>query len=194
MAAYERFVHSDAASFAAELAEVDRLAALLTEHVAASEAIDRAHQYGAQSRAIQAEVATLLVTVLGFAQEVVVPPSTGFVTLARPDFYYPLSPGRGVLAEVERGGTTNNNHDLKDVWKAHISPDAQHLFLVVPVANWNAADGVRERPFARVIRRMGSFFGEPRREVDILSAHVFGYGRSDTPWRIPPGLESPAQF
>ena len=26
--------------------------------------------------------------------------------------------------------------DLKDLWKAHIAPDAQHLFLLVPHANY----------------------------------------------------------
>ncbi len=58
---------------------------------------------------------------------------------------------------MERGVTTLNNHDLKDMLKAHIAPDAQHLFL-------------------RVCRRLGAFFGDPRREVDVLSLHVFGYG------------------
>jgi hypothetical protein len=90
---------------------------------------------------------------------------------------YSLGDGRGVIAEVERGGTTTNNHDLKDLWKAHIAPDAQHLFLIVPNANWRAAGTARERPFALVQRRLGAFFGNPRREIDVLSLHVFGYGR-----------------
>jgi hypothetical protein len=34
---------------------------------------------------------------------------------------------------------------------------------------------VRERPFPKVVRRMAAFFGDPRREVDVLSVHVFGY-------------------
>jgi hypothetical protein len=97
------------------------------------------------------------------------------VTRARPDFYFPLSTGTGVIAEVERGGTTANNHDLKDLWKTHIAINAQHLFLVVPVELPNEAGLVRERPFVKVVRRMGAFFGDPRREVDVLSVHVFGY-------------------
>jgi len=108
----------------------------------------------------------------------VLAPDTGFVTHARPDFYFPVAPGRGILAEVERGGTTTNNHDLKDLWKVHISPTAQHLFLVVPHANWNEQGLPRERPFNRVSSRLGAFFGDPRREVDVLSLHVYGYGRS----------------
>lgn len=103
-------------------------------------------------------------------------PESGFVTQARPDFVYALGEGRGVLAEVERGGTTTNNHDLKDMWKAHIASDAHHLFLVVPHANWAEDGRAREKPFLRVSRRVGAFFGSPRREVDVVSAHVFGYG------------------
>src|SRR5665647_1198680 len=38
----------------------------------------------------------------------------------------------------------------------------------------------RQRPFHRVSGRIAAFFGDPRREVDVLSAHVFGYG-SETP-------------
>lgn len=70
----------------------------------------------------------------------------------------------------------NNNHDLKDIWKAHIASETQHLFLVVPVSNWSASGSPREKPFSRVVHRYGSFFGEPRRELDIISAHVFGFG------------------
>ena len=74
--------------------------------------------------------------------------------------------------------TTTNNHDLKDLWKTHIAPDAQHLFLVVPNANWNETGAAREHPYARVPVRLGSFFGDPRREVDVVSVHVFGNGRT----------------
>jgi hypothetical protein len=81
------------------------------------------------------------------------------------------------IAEVVRGGTTTNNHDLKDLWKTHVAADAQHLFLVVPNANWNEAGTAREHPYARVLTRLGSFFGNPRREIDVVSLHVFGYGR-----------------
>jgi len=113
---------------------------------------------------------------VGFIPEVVLTPQAGFVTRARPDFVHRMSEGRGIIAEVERGGTTTNNHDLKDFWKTHIASDAHHLFLIVPMANWNAGGAARERPFARVAHRIAAFFGEPRREVDVLSAHVFGYG------------------
>ncbi|MEO8329453.1 MAG: hypothetical protein ABI586_05555 [Candidatus Nanopelagicales bacterium] len=154
---------------------VDSLAEKLRQHLEDSAAdIDLVHIHGAGSSTVQAIVARLLVMYLGFGTEVVLTPSDGFVTHARPDFFYRLAPDRGILAEVERGGTTTNNHDLKDLWKAHIAPDAHHLFLVVPHANWRAGGIARERPYARVVKRLEAFFGDPRREVDVLSLHVFG--------------------
>jgi len=162
----------------AELERVDALALELRTHLEnRSAAIDLVHIHRAQSSAVQLIVSSLLREHLGFREEVVLTPSVGFVTHSRPDFVYSLGPGRGIIAEVERGGTTTNNHDLKDLWKAHIAPDAQHLFLVVPNANWNEAGAAREHPYARVLVRLGSFFGDPRREVDVVSVHVFGYGR-----------------
>jgi hypothetical protein len=162
---------------AEEVDRVDLLADQLEGHLLDQlDAIADVHIYNAQSKAVQLIVAQLLRVELGFGEEVVIKPDDGFVTQARPDFYFELASGRGVLAEVERGGTTNNNHDLKDVWKTHISPNGHHLFLVVPLANWNERGGVRERPFLRVARRLGAFFGDPRREIDVLSLHLFGYG------------------
>jgi hypothetical protein len=56
-----------------------------------------------------------------------------------------------------------------------VAPDAQHLFLIVPENNWREDGTARERPFGLVARRPGGFFGDSRREIDVLSAHVFGY-------------------
>lgn len=175
---YKRLVKSRLSPIEeAELPRVDclagRLGAFLHEQ---SEAVAAAHVHGAGSGAIQAIVAALLTERLGFRQEVVLTPQLGFVTQARPDFFFQLGSGRGILAEVERGGTTTNNHDLKDFWKTHLAPDAHHLFLVVPVANWKLGGLARERPYALVARRLGAFFGDQRREVDVVSAHIFGYG------------------
>lgn len=163
----------------AELERVDALARQLQTHLAdRTSEIDLVHIFRAPSADIQVIVSSLLTDHLGFREEVVLTPSDGFVTRARPDLVFPLGPGRGVIAEVERGGTTTNNHDLKDLWKTHIAPDAQHLFLVVPNANWNEAGTAREHPYARVVGRLGSFFGDPRREIDVVSLHIFGYGRA----------------
>ncbi|WP_068314185.1 hypothetical protein [Janibacter anophelis] len=166
-----------------ERVEVDRVGTLaehLRQELEEREiAINQAHVVGAQSSAIQAIVSEVLKDELGFGEEVVLTPQDGLVTRARPDFVFPLSSGRGVMAEVERGGTVNNNHDLKDMWKAHIAGDVQHLFLIVPNSNWKRDGGAREKPFPRVISRVGAFFGNERREVDVLSAHVYGYGLLD---------------
>lgn len=179
MGGYERFVRSSLTDDnVRELAEVDDLAQILVRHLTEHAGdIDLVHVHGAQSSAVQAIVSTLLREQLGFGEELVLTPDLGFVTSARPDFFYTLSTGRGILAEVERGGTTNNNHDLKDLWKTHIARDAQHLFLIVPMSNWSASGRGRERPFKRVSRRLAAFFGDPRREIDVVSLHVFGYGR-----------------
>ena len=160
----------------AEIEAVDRLALRLIDHIEATrEEIAALHVHGAGSQALQGHFSLLLKTELGFGEEVVLTPQSGFVTHARPDFFFPLGPGRGIIAEVERGGTTTNNHDLKDVWKAHIAPDSHHLFLIVPHNNWKADGSARERPFQIVARRIGAFFGDPRREIDVLTAHVFAY-------------------
>ena len=179
-AGYERFARGDLSEEeAAELSHVDRLASALRQYIAAREArIDEVHIHGASSSTVQNIIGELLTERLGFLTERVLTAEDGLVTRARPDFVYWLSRGRGILAEVERGGTTTNNHDLKDMWKAHISPDTQHLFLVVPRANWGEGGKARERPYPRVVQRVSAFFGDPRREVDVVSAHIFAYGRS----------------
>ena len=155
------------------LALAHQLRDYLTAHAAD---IDEAHVFAAQSARIQELVGRLL-TRVGFVEELVLKPDEGFVTRARPDFFFELGEGRGVIAEVERGGTVDNNHDLKDLWKAHVAVNVQHLFLVVPNCNFKADGSPREKPYLRVSGRMSSFFGDPRREIDLVSLHVFGYGR-----------------
>ena len=176
---YTRLVRTElAGAELAELAVVDEYAGRLRAHLERNfAAIDGAHVYNAQSAEIQRLVGEMLGEV-GFREEVVLTPERGFVTQARPDFFFRLSDGRGIIAEVERGGTVNNNHDLKDIWKTHIAQDAQHLFLIVPNCNFKSDGSPREKPFVRVVHRAASFFGEPRRELDIVSLHVFGYGRA----------------
>lgn len=177
---YQRLLRSqlsDAES--TEVAQVDALAMRLQEHLRrSSAAIDTVHVHGASSSRVQEIVSSLLCDELGFREEQVLTAEIGLSNRPRPDFIHRLAPGRGVLAEVERGGTITNNHDLKDFWKTHIAPDAHHLFLVVPMTNWTEAGGSRGRVFMDTSRRLGAFFGDPRREVDVLSTHIFGYGRT----------------
>lgn len=177
MASHQRWAKKAAtAEDRAELELVDELARLLTIHIDQNtDVISSLHVHNASSRKIQEHFATLLRDRLGFEEEVVLTPQDGLVTRARPDFFYRFDDRRGILAEVERGGTTTNNHDLKDLWKAHVSIDAQHLFLIVPDFNWREDGTAREKPFPLVARRLGAFFGDPRREVDVTSVNVFGY-------------------
>lgn len=162
-----------------EMDELDRVTAL-ADHLRLElerkiDEIALAHVHGAQSGKIQGLVSAILLTDMGFEEEVVLRPEDEFVTLARPDFFFDLGEQRGILAEVERGGTTTNNHDLKDLWKTHVAPNAQHLFLIVPNSNWRTDGTAREKPYPIVARRLGAFFGNSRREVDVTSLHVFGY-------------------
>lgn len=177
MAEYTRHVWADvAASLTGELEVVDGLARRLHSHVESTmDEITRLHVHGASSAVVQRHFSKLLKEDLGFSEEVVLTPQAGLVTHARPDFYFDLGVGRGILAEVERGGTVTNNHDLKDLWKAHVAPDAHHLFLIVPMNNWRADGTPREKPYQLVARRLGAFFGDARREIDVTSVHVFGY-------------------
>lgn len=177
MVNYVQHVRSDVATGAGS--EVERVSALAEQFRIALESraadVASAHVHGAQSGAIQSLVSQILLSQMGFDEEVVLRPEDEFVTHARPDFYFDLGDGRGILAEVERGGTTTNNHDLKDLWKTHVAPNAQHLFLVVPNSNWKPDGSAREKPYPIVARRLGAFFGNPRREIDVASLHVFGY-------------------
>jgi hypothetical protein len=127
---------------ATELARVESLARQLRDHLEeTADLIKELHVHGAASSAVQKHVAALLAVRLGFGEEVVLTPQEGLVTRARPDFFYRLEPGRGILAEVERGGTTTNNHDLKDLWKARVAPDAA-----------GEAVSTRRSPHGRVLR------------------------------------------
>lgn len=118
-----------------ELKQVNALAQRLVGHLGAdAETIAALHIHGAQSKAIQDRVGNLLEEQIGFSSELV----------------------------VMRVGTTANNHDLKDLWKAHISVNANHLFLVVPNELFSESGAIREKPFPKVVRRMGAFFTSPR--------------------------------
>lgn len=163
---------------AAELKTVDEIVKHLRGRLhEKAPLIDAAHVHGASSAAVQSLISSVLRRELKFREEVVLKVGEGFETRVRPDFVRRLGKGRGVIAEIERGGALNGNFDLKDFWKVHIAPDAHHLVIVVPRANWNAANGVREMPYERVAHRLASFFGDTRREVDVVSCHVLGYGR-----------------
>ena len=92
---YERFVRSGTTpDEVTEVETVDRIAGLLRAHLESEEArIDIAHVHGAQSSVIQ-EILWELLRRSGFDTEVVITPEDGFVTRARPDFFFRLGPER----------------------------------------------------------------------------------------------------
>ncbi|MEW1952305.1 hypothetical protein [Terrabacter sp. NPDC080008] len=178
------------AGAAAEIRQVAAIAeALLAELRRISDDIDRIHRWRAKSDDIQA-------TFFGWLEQsykVSIEKTEGFEDTTtrhnRPDAQIWLDSlgTRRVLVEVERGGTVTNGHDLKDMWKAHLSPLVQHLFLVVP-NTIEAEDGTlrSDQAFLRCSARLGSFFQNSRTEVDVLSVHLFGYGANPVPRRTSP--------
>ena len=49
----------------------------------------------------------------------------------RPDFYKQIGE-TGIIIEVERGQSLQNNNIFKDFWKCHICEKVNYLFLFVP--------------------------------------------------------------
>jgi hypothetical protein len=106
--AYQRHVKSQLTpALTEELHTVDALAQRLLEAmVEAADELRELHVFNAKSAAVQTLLSRVLHDELHFQEEVVLRPQDGLVTRARPDFFFPLSDERGILAEVERGGTT----------------------------------------------------------------------------------------
>ncbi len=144
----------------------------ILEEKSVSSAIESAHIFGASSLRIQ-EAITPCLESLGFASEKKGLFSDINVPGIRPDFYKEI-PGGGIIVEVERGKTIANNMDLLDVWKTHICPSANHLFLLVPQIRVTKA-GARQKIYSTVLNRVGAFFAETTDPIDVESVHVFGY-------------------
>lgn len=134
-------------------------------------AIASVHKLGGKSQEVQAALQRDFEE-LGFRSE-----RTGLfggmdVPGLRPDFYRRL--GRsGIIAEVERGKIITNNMDLLDLWKCHICPDADFLFLIAPLAR-PSESGTVIKGYEQAQRRLRTFF-EPRNYVNVDAAFVFGY-------------------
>jgi hypothetical protein len=95
----------------------------------------------------------------------------GYEFLLRPDYYLSLSPGRGILLEIEKGRTLENNNDLLDLWKCHICTDAQYLFLIVPMQPVNTGE---RNVFSKVVKRMQPFFLREN-YVGVYGLFIYGY-------------------
>ncbi len=135
-------------------------------------AISEAHVLHASSHTIQNIILSEIQS-LGFSSEKKGLFAEYSVPGLRPDYFCPLD-GGGVLFEVERGKTIANNMDLLDIWKAHLCKDAKHLFLMIP-KNREQTSGKMQNIYKPVLNRMGSFFNESAKEIDVDSVTLFGY-------------------
>ena len=66
-----------------------------------------------------------------------------------------------------------NNMDLLDLWKCHICPEAQYLFLMVPLLRPDK-DNRMTKIFPRVLKRLAPFFREEN-YINVYALFLFGY-------------------
>ena len=93
----------------------------------------------------------------------------------RPDYFLALPNGSGIILEVERGKTNQNNMDFLDFWKCHICTHAHYLFIMVPYElRQNNSGRVVGRPYKTVSDHFSSFF-MPKNYTNVRGAVVFGY-------------------
>ena len=161
-------------TLAAEFAEAVELATKLAGRMDADSmraSILGVHQLGGKSQQIQ-ELLRNDLEDLGFQNEKAGLFATLPVSALRPDFFRPVGKS-GIIAEVERGKTITNNMDLLDLWKCHICPHADFLYLIVPVAR-RSENGTVIKAFEQAARRLATFF-EPRNHVNVEAVFLFGY-------------------
>jgi hypothetical protein len=91
----------------------------------------------------------------------------------RPDFYKKIGDSDGIILEVERGKTINNNMDLLDVWKCHLCSDVNYLILIVPITRINTK-GINNTIFEYVVKRISTFFISSN-YVNIDGCFIIGY-------------------
>ena len=92
----------------------------------------------------------------------------------RPDFYKPIGES-GIIIEVERGQSLQNNNIFKDFWKCHICDKVNYLFLFVPqklVQNNSNLSG--EKTFKRVCDNLEPFF-DSNNYTNVRGLTIFGY-------------------
>jgi hypothetical protein len=157
-----------------EFREITSIADALRDHLntdALQVAIKLAHSPRAASSLVQATFQPFAAA-LGFRNE-----ATGlfrdYEARLRPDYYRPVG-DTGILLEVERGKTLQNNMDMLDFWKCHLCASAHYLFLLVPQDLQHGETGAKSRPYTVVTRRLARFF-EPRNYTNVRGLFVFGY-------------------
>ena len=165
--------------------QADKMARHLLEHLetmAVVEGISAANRPGMSSFGIQTVIQPFL-DELGFRSE-----ARGLfadsVPRLRPDYFLPL-PGDGLILEVERGKTIDNNMDLLDFWKTHICVHANFLFLLVPLSYQSNETMNSKSLFDTVYRRLATFFTPPT----TRTSRVCGFLATDeTISTVRPGL------
>jgi hypothetical protein len=134
--------------------------------------IGQANQPGASSAAVQS-VLLEPATSLGFRDE-----AKGLFKNyknkgLRPDYFLEID-GTGVILEIERGKTNQNNMDFLDFWKCHICEHAHYLFLMVPRELRQNSGGSVSRPYEVTRSHLAAFF-EPRNYTNVRGLILFGY-------------------
>jgi len=134
--------------------------------------VAKANQPGASSSAVQS-VLLEHATSIGFRDE-----AKGLFKNyknkgLRPDYFLNIG-GTGVILEIERGKTNQNNMDFLDFWKCHICEHAHYLFLMVPRELRQNSQGSVSRPYEVTRSHLGAFF-EPRNYTNVRGLVLFGY-------------------
>lgn len=152
------FVRDDLAS-SSEWSEIQDIATALVDHMNRPEVYEEVRQAnvpGSKSQEIQ-DIIKKKTADLGFRDE-----SKGLFAGYRtrgltPDYYREVG-CTGVILEVERGKTINNNMDFLDFWKCHICRVASFLILIVPVELRHNEKDPPTRAFHAASNRLESFF------------------------------------
>ena len=128
---------------------------------------------GAQSQKIE-EVITPYARKIGFTSQKKGLFEKYKVSKLTPDYYLSIN-NNGIIIEVERGQTTQNNAVLKDLWKTHICEEADYLFLFVPnKLVQNQSGRIVGKPFNETVNRISTFF-EPNNYTNVKGVVIFGY-------------------
>ena len=152
------FVRSDLAA-SSEWIEIQEMAAALVGYMnrpGVHAQLSRANVPGSASQKIQ-DIISHKTAELGFRDE-----SKGLFANyktrgLRPDYYREVG-CTGVILEVERGKTINNNMDFLDFWKCHICRVASFLILLVPIELRHNDTDRPTQAFHAASNRLESFF------------------------------------
>ena len=152
-----------------------KIADALTSHMAKPEIrkqIDLANAPGRSSSEVQGVILGQA-TELGFKSEAKGLFNNYTNSSLRPDYYLAIDK-TGIILEVERGKTTQNNMDFLDFWKCHICESAHYLFLLVPDELRQNQEKRPTRPYNHVVTHMEAFF-KPANYTNVRGLVLFGY-------------------